>query len=222
LNNDHTNKRQLEKMIDFFTSRIDIYEDLMLTECGKAGYKKLAELVPVNTSKILDLGCGTGLELDEIFNRFPHLSVEGIDLTPAMLDRLKLKYPGHKIKLICGSFFDVDFGESTFDTAISFKTMHHFSHDEKVELYGKIRKALRSNGVYIECDNMVMDQTLEDELYAENARLRHELNIPPGEFYHFDTPCTVDNQIAMFKLAGFSSAEMVFRMERVTIIFARK
>jgi tRNA (cmo5U34)-methyltransferase len=220
--NDPTNKRNLEKMTDFFTARIDIYENLMLTESGKAGYKKLAELIPSNTTKILDLGCGTGLEHDEIFKRLPYLSVVGIDLTPAMLERLKQKYPGNNIKLICGSYFDVDLGENTFDTAVSYKTMHHFSHDEKVGLYSKIRKALTPKGIYIECDNMVTEQSVEDEQYAENARRRRDMKIPPGEFYHFDTPCTIDNQITLFKQAGFSSAEMMFRMKRLTIILAQK
>jgi hypothetical protein len=48
------------------------------------------------------------------------------------------------------------------------------------------------------------------------------LNIPQGEFYHFDIPFTVDNQIAMFKQAGFSTSKMVFRAENNTIIIAEK
>jgi tRNA (cmo5U34)-methyltransferase len=100
--------------------------------------------------------------------------------------------------------------------------MPHFSHAKKVALYTKIYKALNSKGVYIECDYMVTEQSVEDELFAENARLRHEMNIPDGEFYHFDTPCTIDNQIVMLKKAGFLSVKMVWRMENTTIIVAKK
>jgi hypothetical protein len=46
--------------------------------------------------------------------------------------------------------------------------------------------------------------------------------MPDGEFYHFDTPFIVDHQIEMFKQAGFSSAEMVFRVGNNTIIVAKK
>jgi len=68
---------KLEKMSDFFEARIDGYEEHMLdTVKGcKEGYQILAELVPVQTKKITGLGCGTGLELDEIFIRFPQMSV---------------------------------------------------------------------------------------------------------------------------------------------------
>lgn len=109
-----------------------------------------------------------------------------------------------------------------FDVAISFQTMHHFSHVEIVGLYTKIHKALSSKGIYIECDYMVTEQLVEDELFAENARLRREMNIPDGDFYHFDTPCTIDSQIAMLKKAGFLSVDMVWRMENTMIIVAKK
>lgn len=69
---------------------------------------------------------------------------------------------------------------------------------------------------------MVTEQSVEDELFAESERLRRQLNIPPGEPCHFDTPCTVDNQAALLKKAGFFYAEMVYRKENTTIIKAKK
>jgi len=214
----------LEKMEDFFTARVDGYDEHMLNEVKgcKEGYIKMAELIPDGTESILDLGCGTGLELDEIFKRLPDVSLVGIDLTQAMLDKLRQKHSYKNIKLICGNYFDVDLGENKFDIAISFQTMHHFSHTEKVRLYTKIHKALNSKGMYIECDYMVTEQSVEDELFTEYARLRREMNIQDGEFYHFDTPCTIENQIEMLKKAGFLSVEMVWRMENTTMIVAKK
>ena len=150
------------------------------------------------------------------------MSVVGIDLTQAMLEVLKRKHPDKDITLICGNYFDVDLGENIFDTAVSFQTMHHFSHDEKIGLYTRIRKALKPHGVYIEADYIAADQSIEDELYAENARLRREMNIPEGELYHFDTRCTVDNQIKMFRQAGFTSTDVVSQTENAAIIVAKK
>lgn len=217
-------KPVLEKMTDFFAARVDGYDEHMLndvTGCGEC-YKKMGELIPEKTETILDLGCGTGLELEEIFRRFPDVYVTGIDLTQAMLDRLEQKYHGRNIRLICGDYFKVDFGVNAYDTAISFQTMHHFAPDAKIRLYERICKALKPDGVYIECDYMVEDQSEEDKLFAECARLRREMGVPDGEYYHFDTPCTIDNQITMLKKAGFSTAEMVWRVENTTIIVAEK
>lgn len=214
----------LERMNDFFTVRADGYDEHMLNnvEGCKEGYITMARLVPENTKKLLDLGCGTGLELDEIFKTYPHIAVTGIDLTRAMLDKLQEKHPDKNINLICGDYFEVDFGREKFDCAVSFQTMHHFSHEKKIGLYSKIFDSLHSGGKYIECDYMVETQTEEDFYFSENERLRKENNIPDGEFYHYDTPCTVDNQIKMLRKAGFSSVEKVFRAGNTTIIVSKK
>lgn len=179
-------------------------------------------MVPPMCRRLLDLGCGTGLELDEIFKLHPLVEVTGIDLTQAMLDRLKQKHPQKSMRLICTSYFDVELEKSSFDCAVSFQTMHHFSHESKTALYKKIYDSLKPGGVYIECDYMVEKQQTEDFYYAENRRIRKQLGIAENEFYHYDTPCTVKNQLSMLGEAGFQTAETVFRVENTTIIVAHK
>lgn len=214
----------MEKMSDFFTARVEGYDEHMLTnvEGCKEAYKKMSMLVPKTCTTLLDLGCGTGLELDEIFKVMPNIKVTGIDLTQAMLDKLSQKHQDKSLNLICDSYFDVDLGMSEYDCAISFQTMHHFSHEDKIKLYKKIYNSLKPNGVYIECDYMVESQKDEDYYYAENIRIRKELNISENEFYHYDTPCTIENQLSMFKGAGFKTVEKVFRIENTTIIITHK
>lgn len=215
---------KLEPMADFFARRVEMYDEHMLTEVEgcKEGYQKMAELIPENCEKLLDLGCGTGLELDFIFSRLPNISVTGIDLTEEMLKKLSEKHPDKALKLICGDYFEVDFERESFDCAVSFQTMHHFSHEKKKELYKKILSSLKNHGLYIECDYMVELQQEEDYWFSENLRLRKEQGIEEGEFFHYDTPCTIENQIKMLKQAGFITVEQVFRIENTTILIARK
>lgn len=214
----------IEQMSDFFTVRVDGYDEHMIknVEGCKEGYIKMAELLPKEVNELLDLGCGTGLELDEIFKTRPHINVTGIDLTKAMLDKLKEKHPDKKLSLINASYFDYDFNTSKYDAVVSFQTLHHFSHKDKLELYKKIYNALKPNGQYIECDYMVESQQEEDFYNSENKRIRKEQNIPDGEFYHYDTPCTIDNQIKLLSKAGFKTVKMKWRMENTTIIVAKK
>lgn len=214
----------IEQMSDFFTARVEGYDDHMINtvEGCKEGYIKMAELLPKEANELLDLGCGTGLELDEIFKIKPFINVTGIDLTQAMLDKLKQKHPNKNLKLINESYFDYDFGTSKYDAAVSFQTLHHFSHEDKLKLYKKIFYALKTNGEYIECDYMVESQEDEDFYYSENKRIRQEQNIPEGEFYHYDTPCTIDNQIKLLTKAGFKVVKTHWRMENTTIIVAKK
>jgi hypothetical protein len=69
---------------------------------------------------------------------------------------------------------------------------------------------------------MVAEQAEEDFFFCESRRLRREQGIPDGEFYHYDTPCTVDNQIKMLRKAGFITVEMAWRAENTTILVAQK
>lgn len=214
----------LESMSDFFTARTEEYDEHMLSEVEgcKDGYIKMASLVPKDCEKLLDLGCGTGLELDEIFRFCPRIKVTGIDITESMLRKLREKHGDKDITLICGDYFTEPFGENEFDCAVSFQTMHHFSHEKKLGLYKKIYDSLSSGGSYIECDYMVLTQDEEDHWFRENARLRKEQGIGEDEFYHYDTPCTVKNQIRLLESAGFSSVEQVFRKENTTMLVAKK
>ena len=78
----------LEKMADFFASRVDSYDEHMLSkvEGCREGYEKMALFVPKTAKRLLDLGCGTGLELDEILKLMPDIEITGVDLTQEMLD----------------------------------------------------------------------------------------------------------------------------------------
>ena len=214
---------RLESMSSFFASRADGYDDHMLNEVEgcREGYRKMARLIPEGCRTLLDLGCGTGLELDEILKVMPDVQITGIDLTQAMLDKLREKHPGRQMTLLCGDYFDVDFGTG-YDCAISFQTMHHFSHEAKSRLYRKIYDSLKPDGAYIECDYMVEKQEEEDFRYAENDRLRREQNIPENEFCHYDTPCTVENQTRMLSMAGFGRVETVFRRGNTAMLSAGK
>ena len=149
----------------------------------------MASLVPKDTQTLLDLGCGTGLELDEIFKLLPDIHVTGIDMTAAMLKLLRKKHPEKEMTLICGDYFATDFGDSLFDCAVSFETMHHFSHEKKTALYRRIRDALKDGGCYIECDYMVETQAEEDHWYAACHAERRRLffrgaPFPQGEHLH--------------------------------------
>ena len=214
----------MESMSEFFAARVEGYDAHMLEEVEgcREGYEKIAQLAPEGTRFILDLGCGTGLELEPLFRRFPQMQVTGIDLTREILERLRKKFPEKQMNLIEGDYFATEFGREAFDLAVSFQTMHHFSKEKKLGLYRRIFRALKPGGQYLECDYMVENQAEEDYWFAENQRIRREEGIPEDAFYHYDTPCTIQNQVDLFLKAGFSSSEMVWRVENTTLIVSKK
>lgn len=213
---------KLEKMDIFFEKRLDDYENHMLenVEGCKEGYLRMAKLIPEGTRNLLDLGCGTGLELEEILSKNPDISVTGIDLSPSMLDKLRLKYHGHNLNLITGDYVQYNYPKQKYDVAISFQTLHHLSHRNKQILYAKIREALKENGIYIECDYMVLEESEETYYYQEYERMITQLQLPKDVYYHYDTPCTVSHQISFLQEAGFKKVDVLWRKENTTLIVA--
>lgn len=220
---------ELESMSNFFATRAEGYDEHMLNsvEGCKEGYENMARIIKKLSENfalinILDLGCGTGLELDEIFKLLPNAQVTGIDLSREMLKKLKEKHSTKKIKLVEGNYFDINFEENRFQFAISFQTLHHFSAQRKKALYKKIFKTLTLNGIYIECDYMVESQEEENFYFNENYKLRKKLNIGQDELYHYDTPMTVNNQKKLLFQAGFKKVESVFKQGDTNMIVAKK
>lgn len=100
----------LEKMADFFEHRLEGYDKHMLTniESAREFYPFTAGCLPMDAgAAVLDLGCGTGLELEYYFALNPSAAVTGIDLSEGILNTLKGIFPDKKITLIQECYFRV-------------------------------------------------------------------------------------------------------------------
>lgn len=196
----------LERMEAFFESRLDGYDAHMLREIEGAGafYRFTAEQLPVRPgSEVLDLGCGTGLELEEYFRLNPGARVTGIDLSAAMLDALAVKLPDKNLELVCGSYFDADLGRERFDAAVSVESLHHFTAERKLGLYQNLYRALKPDGYFVLTDYFASTEELERTYFAELERLKREQGVTDDGFYHYDTPLTAEHEVQVLKSAGF-------------------
>ena len=202
----------LEKMADFFENRLDGYDEHMMSNIESADefYPFTAKQLPTTENyHILDLGCGTGLELEEYYLLNPSARITGIDLSQGMLSTLKKKFADKDITLICGSYFDVPFGMSLFDGAVSVESLHHFTKVEKVPLYTKLHKALKDGRYFVLTDYFSLTDE-EEQMHRQNLiELKAAQGISDDEFYHYDTPLTVRHETEALLDAGFSSVEVL-------------
>ncbi len=201
----------LEKMSDFFESRLDGYDEHMLTiEFAKEFYPFTAKQLPfIKNCHILDLGCGTGLELETYYKLNPSAKVTGIDISKGMLSALKNKFKGKDITLILDSYFDVPLGTNIFDAAISVESLHHFTKKQKVALYSKLHLALKDGGYFILTDYFSLSDEEEQMHQMHLISLKVEQGIEDNEFYHFDTPLTIKHESEALIEAGFTSVEVL-------------
>ena len=215
----------LEKMDAFFAVRLDGYDSHMMNEIEGAEefYPYTASLLPMSKgAKVLDLGCGTGLELGFYFTLNREASVVGIDLSEDMLAACKEKYADQSIKLICASYFDEPFGTACFDAAVSVESLHHFTPEQKKQLYTKLRTALKDEGYFVLTDYFAESEEMEKFYFSELERMRTEQGLEDDAFYHYDTPLTVEHEMEVLKKAGFSKVRVMKNWNATYTVLAHR
>lgn len=202
----------LERMEDFFNSRLDGYEEHQLNAIAQAQafYPLTARHLPQTPgARVLDLGCGTGLELTYYFALNPTARVTGIDLAGDMLNALAAKFPDKELTLRQGSYFTLPLGEGLYDGVVSVESLHHFTLAQKIPLYRKVRAALVPDGYFVLTDYFAQSDEQEAFFQAELLRLKEAQGIRDDAFYHYDTPLTVPHEIEALEQAGFSRVEVL-------------
>lgn len=215
----------LEKMNDFFNNRVCGYEEHQLNaiDFAKEFYPFTASCLPTKEgAKVLDLGCGTGLELGYYFVLNPTASIAGIDIAEDMLKILKDKFRDKALTVIQGSYFEIPFGMDYYDAVVSVESLHHFTKDEKIPLYTKVFQTLKSNGYFILTDYFARSEEEESFFSQELLRLKTEQGINNHEFYHYDTPLTTEHEIQALHEAGFPSVKIIKKWGATYTIKATK
>ena len=215
----------LEKMAAFFEARLADYDAHMLRDIESATefYPFTAACLPAEAgAEILDLGCGTGLELEFYFPLNPTAKVTGVDLSEGMLSALAEKFPHRHLTLRRGSYFDLPFGEGIYSAAVSVESLHHFTAEEKTALYRKVCRALTPGGYLILTDYFAPTEAEEILYRGELLRLKAEQGITDEEFYHYDTPLTVEHETEALLAGGFVRVDVLGKWGNTLCLRASK
>ena len=169
---------------------------------------------------ILVLGCGTGLEIE----RIKHLAiVTAIDISSGMLAELKKKEleQGVTLNTICDSYFNVHLTENHFDLVLSTYSFHHFTVQQKMQLYRKIYNCLKVNACFINGDTVCRDKDTEINLLNSAKELYQKQQLSFGSI-HIDVPLALETEIGLISDTGFSSISVERRWNKTALIKAIK
>ena len=213
--------KPIEEMTDFFSKRIDDYDHVHLSHWAEE-YAHIADYFDTPLETLLDLGCGTGLELTSIYQKFPSVKITGIDLSEDMMDRLRVKYADKDINLILADYFAYPLEAEKYDAALSFETLHHFKYLKKQKIYEKLFKTIKRGGYYIECDYIACCLEEETICLEQYEFKRKENHISDDVFVHIDIPLTLEHQIQLMRNAGFREVHVLYENKGTAIIKAEK
>lgn len=94
-------------------------------------------------SRVLDVACGTGVLVPYYLNRNVS-SVTGIDISPAMIEIARSKYPASPVDFICA---DAEIWKSgnQYDNIVIYNAFPHFSDPER--LFANLSSMLSPGGI---------------------------------------------------------------------------
>ena len=217
-----TEQKTPEAMDAFFNLRAEGYDAHMQSSLvdADAYYRQLAApiIATAEPIEILDIGCGTGLEIPPVLEKAPNAKLTGMDLSAEMLGILREKFPGENIQVIKGSYLTHDFEAEKYEVILSSMTLHHLLPDQKSKLYRKLFNALKQGGVYIEGDYIVSHDKM-NRLLDQYQALPAEAQ---GGTHHIDIPMSFAVQIDLLQQAGFEEVRKIYSQGENVILTARK
>ena len=214
-----------EEMTAFFDARAAGYDDHMrdsvFTDATFAQFYQAVSAPIEETDEplnILDLGCGTGLEIEALLQRVPNVLITGVDLSKNMLERLRKRYINHmdQITLVADSYLTMPFEAHAYDHIISAMSVHHLLCDTKRKLYMDIHAALKPGGKYIEGDCVTLTE-MESQFLADYEA--HADGMPKADdgHYHIDVPFSIGTQRSLLLEAGFRNFEVVWQRDSTAV-----
>lgn len=177
--------------------------------------------------KVLDLGCGDGLFIQELLKTFAPASVTLVDGSTEMLEAAQKRLGGNgNIKFIKASFQDLVAREpltEKFDLIYSSLAIHHLPFEKKKHLYEYIHNLLSPNGFFVNYDVVVPPSEKVEKWYLALWRqwIREHpdkemseklLGIP--EQYKGNTdniPDTLESQLQALQDLGFNGVDCYFK-----------
>ena len=164
--------------------------------------------------RVLDLGCGTGLELEALFARAPNAQITGVDVAEGMLAGLRATHRARmdQITLVTDSYLTMSLGTQAYDYVVSVLSMHHVLHATKRALYARICAALKPGGKYIEGDSVTKVES-EGAFLAEYDRSMAEFPGAEDGDLHVDVPFSLETQRRLLLEAGFRDFELLWERD---------
>jgi tRNA (cmo5U34)-methyltransferase len=183
--------------------------------------------------RVLDLGAGTGLLGAMVAERFPRSRVTLVDLSVEMLRVARRRFSGEPERF---EFRNMDYarkplpgGPRGYDLVVSALSIHHLTHGDKRELFGKVHDSLAGDGCFINADQVQGETPEEEARYREwwLGRVR-EAGVSEEDLdaaharMRADRNTTLGAQLGWLEDAGFEEIGCSYKDHRFAVYNGRK
>ena len=183
--------------------------------------------------RLLDLGVGSGLVEEALFERLPGIEVVGIDRSEAMLAQARTRHRGRaNLRLVDGGFEDLDSVDARdglgppFEFVICVQALHEVADDVKRAVFGFVRRHIDPQGLLLVLDRFDYEPfALAPEYRCIWNRLNERPRGAPLSFEEYRTRYeaktdhvgSVEDCLGWMRDAGFDAACLYHLFNRALI-----
>jgi tRNA (cmo5U34)-methyltransferase len=183
--------------------------------------------------KVLELGAGTGLLSAMIAEIFPRSRVTLVDLSVEMLRvacrRFKREPGRFEFRTMDYARKPLPSRNGGYDLVVSALSIHHLTHGDKKELFGKVRRSLAVGGYFVNADQIAGD-TPEEETGFRGWWLRQvrEAGVSERDLaaallrMRADRNATLSAQLLWLREAGFGGVDCRYKDHRFAVYGGKK
>ncbi|EHQ25865.1 class I SAM-dependent methyltransferase [Mucilaginibacter paludis] len=202
-----------------------------LIPCFDDFYQSCLPLVAERAAikNVLDIGAGTGIFSQTIYQQRPDLHFTLMDISGDMLKVARERFAG----LPNFKFIEMDFSANPiaekYDLIISALAIHHLEDEHKAVLYNRVYQALKPGGLFINADQVEGRSAGFDEFYKSNwketvnrSELAPEAIERAFERIKLDKFARLETQLKMLETAGFNDTDCIYKYHNFVVMAAFK
>ena len=182
-----------------------------------------------NFVNIVDLGAGTGLLTQELYEIYPNANFTLIDISKEMLKIAKERFGGlDNFTFLEDNYFE-NITVNDCDLICSALSIHHLEDDNKQKLYNNIYSKLKKNGCFLNLDQFNANSEKINDLYnlwwydyINNSGVAQKEKEAGFERRKLDKENTIEGTVNMLRKSGFNNVECIYSFMKFGVMLAIK
>jgi tRNA (cmo5U34)-methyltransferase len=179
------------------------------------GMTALAEFLPAEVGRVLDLGTGDGVTMALVRELRPGTTGVAADFSAEMLALARTRFAADDVEVVAHDLtvpLPVQWG--TFDLVISSFAIHHVPDTRKRALYGEIHARLRPGGTFLNLEHVASVSP------ALHAAFLAALGIDEVDDDPSNILAPVEDQLAWLRSVGFSDVDCHWKWRELALLGA--
>jgi tRNA (cmo5U34)-methyltransferase len=196
-------------------------------------YKTAIDSIHLKNSNpiVLEIGTGTGILTKMFLEKYPNANMDLVDIAEDMLNIAKERLKGNKnLNFHLENIMKFNPKEKKkYDAIISSLAIHHLPDLEKQELYKKIGKWIKTDGIFVNAEIIAGETEYLEKMYQEKdiemlekANLDSENKKRALDRLNLDIRSPASLQLKWLKNAGFSHFDCIYKNYSFGVLWAKK